>query len=178
MSASRRNIQDPVWTRWASVSLFFDCIYSCSLLLTLIALLDYQNQQIFLDNYCSIYFLAVAIKTHYKADAYICKVACTLLSLMNEAAEPSCLNGTNDNSMESLIDSQDPDRDIHHYSDQQSSTSPTFYTMLLFHRSFCENLFDNTFNFLLRDDPYFGINTFGQAARLMPERIYVVHEHL
>jgi hypothetical protein len=32
---------------------------------------------------------------------------------MNEAAEPSCLNGTNDNSVESHIDSQDPDRDIH-----------------------------------------------------------------
>lgn len=84
---------------------------------------------------------------------------------MNEAAKPSCLNGTNDNSVESLIDSQDPHRDIHHYSDQQSSTSPTFYTMLLlFHRAFCEYLFDDTFNFLLRDDPYFGINTFGQAA--------------
>jgi hypothetical protein len=58
--------------------------------------------RIFLDNYCSIYFFAVAIKTHYKSDNYLCKVACTLISLMNERAEPL----ENGELIEALIESQ------------------------------------------------------------------------
>jgi hypothetical protein len=50
--------------------------------------------------------------------------------------------------------------------------------MLLFHCAFCEYAFDNTYNFLLRDNPYYGENTFGQVARLMPERVYVLHQRL
>jgi hypothetical protein len=50
--------------------------------------------------------------------------------------------------------------------------------MLLFHRAFCKYTFDDTFDFMLKDDPYYGKNTFGQVARLMPERAYVVHQRM
>jgi hypothetical protein len=50
--------------------------------------------------------------------------------------------------------------------------------MLLFHRAFCEYAFDNTYNFLLRDDPYYGKNTLGQVARLMPEQAFVLNQRL
>ncbi len=91
----------------------------------------------------SINFLAIAVKTHYKSDSYIWKLGCTLLSLMNERAEP-------------LVDITD---NIHHYIESFTAynanergcdkrnnaislkTSPTFYTMLLFFQIFCKYAF-------------------------------------
>ena len=60
---------------------------------------------------CSIYFLVIAIKTHFKTDTYLCKVAWTLISLMNERAEPTILSTAGDpstsQSIKSLIESHD-----------------------------------------------------------------------
>ena len=39
---------------------------------------------IILDNWVPIYFLAVTIKTKETSEKYLCKVACTVISLMNE----------------------------------------------------------------------------------------------
>ena len=56
--------------------------------------------------------------------------------------------------------------------------SPTFYTMLLFHRAFCEYTFNDNFDFLKRNDIYFGSGTFGQLSRFMPVQIYVMRKQL
>ena len=72
-------------------------------------------------------------------------------------------------SIESLIESQDIESE-HEY------LNPL--TMLLFHRAFCEYAFNDTYNFLLRDDQYYGKNTFGEVARLMPERAFVLYQQL
>jgi hypothetical protein len=84
---SPRNIQDPVWTRWASVSLYA-LLAIHSFVTNIFCFLIIKTNHIFIDNYCSIYFLSIAIKTHFKTNTYLCKVACTLISLMNERAEP------------------------------------------------------------------------------------------
>ena len=56
--------------------------------------------------------------------------------------------------------------------------SPTFYAMLLFHRGFCEYMFNDHFNFLKKNDQYFGPGTFGQLSCFMAERTYVMKMHL
>lgn len=236
-----RNIQDPVWTRWASVSLlvftyllllllfcrwvpqhlwssspraviviglllfsllvfsrcpgqslcdlYRGCIRHCligtqyfypySHLSPLIAFTNnplqiIKTNDIFLENYATIYFLAVAIKTHYPTKKYLCKVACTLISLMNERAEPPETFDTQ--SIESFIDSQNIEADVP--STCNTKSTPTFYTMLLFHKAFCDYAFNDNFAFLLRDDPYYGINTFGQGSRHMAVRCYVMRKQL
>jgi hypothetical protein len=92
---------------------------------------------------------------------------------MNERADAT----VNTESIESLIESQDINQP-HEYINPNGKVPPTFYTMLLFHRAFCKYTFDDTFDFMLKDDPYYGKNTFGQVARLMPERAYVVHQRM
>ena len=124
----------------------------------------------------NIYFLAVAVKQTFKSERYLVKVACTLLSLMNETAP---YDSADNQSVESLIESQDVDADHGNFvSPANKSSPPTFYTMLLFHRAFCEYAFNDSFGFLLRNDPYYGKNTFGQVARLMPERVAVMYQRL
>ena len=44
---------------------------------------------VFLEHNVSIYFLAIAVKSHFKSDSYPWKLVCTLLSLMNKQAAPS-----------------------------------------------------------------------------------------
>jgi hypothetical protein len=155
LTEAPQNIQNPVWTCWQTMILMTD---------------------VFLKNYVSIYFLAIAVKTHYKSDSYLWKLGCTLLSLMNERAEPS-------------VDITD---NIHHYielfttnnanergCDKRNNaisleTSPTFYTMLLFFQAFCKYAFNHHFAFMKCNDPYFGSGTFGQLTCFMPERIYLM----
>mmetsp|Transcript_13666 Transcript_13666/g.29759 ORF Transcript_13666/g.29759 Transcript_13666/m.29759 type:complete len:124 (-) Transcript_13666:44-415(-) len=50
--------------------------------------------------------------------------------------------------------------------------------MLLFHRAFFDYAFNDNFAFSSRNDPYFGSGTFGQLARFMPERIFVMYKQL
>lgn len=129
---------------------------------------------IFLDNYVIIYFLAMGIKTQYTSKRYLCKVACSLLSLMNERAEPNfdldTLQG-----IDAFIDSQDPDNTVF---PSTPLPSPTFYTMLHFQRAFCEYAFNDNWRFLLQNDPFLGPGTFGQCARMMAERCAVMHDQL
>jgi hypothetical protein len=131
---------------------------------------------VFLENYVSIYFLAIAVKTHYKSDSYLWKFGCMLLSLMNERAEP-------------LVDITD---NIHYYIELFTTnnanergcnkrnnaisleTSPTFYTMLLFFQAFCKYAFNHHFAFMKCNNPYFGSETYGQLACFMPECIYLM----
>ncbi len=92
---------------------------------------------------------------------------------MNETAKPV----QNNTSVDSLIESSDINAEDESFLSPRHS-SPTFYTMLLFHRGFCEAAFDDSFSFLLQDDPYFGHNTFGQGARHMPERAAVMLQQI
>ena len=55
---------------------------------------------------------------------------------------------------------------------------PTFYVMLIFHQAFAEFMVNDNFKFFMQNDPYFGDNTFGNVARLCPERIYVMVQQL
>ena len=96
---------------------------------------------------------------------------------MNEKAEPSIKESE---SIGTFIDS---------FTDEAVATekgcdslqpgdSPTFYTMLLFHRGFCEYAFNDHFSFLLRNHLYFGNGTFGQLSQYMAERTYVMQSEL
>lgn len=129
---------------------------------------------ILLDNYSTVYFLAVAIKTHYKKDRYLSKLACSLISLMNERAKPAL----DDRSIERFIDSQNPDDESGNGEYVQQESSPIFYTMLLWHRAFTDYVFNDSWRFLLQNDPYFGPGTFGQCARFMAERAAVIKQRL
>lgn len=81
-------------------------------------------------------------------------------------------------SIESLVDSMTEQSapDARGFIDP--GQSPTFYTMLLFHRAFCEYTFNDNYGFLLKNDSYYGNGTFGQLARHMAERTYVMHRQL
>ena len=109
-----------------------------------------KTNEVFLDNYVSIYCFAVGVKTYYSSEMYNWKLACTLLSLMNERAVPK-LNG--DQSIEQYIASFTPQNAVGlGYVDGgplKAGSSPTFYTMLLFHQGFHDYTFKNYFLFNL-----------------------------
>ena len=133
--------------------------------------------EVFLDNYTQIYFLAIACKTHFKSNSYPWKLSCALLSLMNERAVPVL---SEDDDLDDFVASFNEDNASDTVTEvpTRHPISPTFYTMLLFHRAFCEYTFNDNFDFLKRNDLYFGSGTFGQLARFMPVQVYVMHKQL
>ena len=60
----------------------------------------------------------------------------------------------------------------------KKSISPTFFTMLHFHKGFCDYTFNNHFDFLKRNDMYLGKGTFGHLSRFMPVQIYLMKKEL
>lgn len=128
---------------------------------------------IVLDNWAAIYFLAVTIKTKETSEKYLCKVACTVISLMNERSVADVDSSIDfDQAIESAeLDPDDAVEEV--YDDQSEASPPTFYLMLLWNRAFCDYAFNPNWRFILKDDPYFG--SFGQCARLMAERTVVIY---
>ena len=127
---------------------------------------------IVIDNWASLYFLAVVVKTHYKQQRYLCKVACTVLSLMNEKAEPAVNNTTVDAAIE---DCNPEEFDSITIENATIDTSPTYYIMLLFLRAFFDCAFNKNWRFLLQNNPHFGKNTYGQGAQFMAERAVIMY---
>ena len=132
-----------------------------------------------LDNWAQIYFLAVAVKTTYPTKRYLCKVACTVISLMNMKSAPKrpqegasyadSIEATNEQSAENrALDGQ--------YTQPIKEAESTFYIMLLFFRAFTDYAFNDTWRFLLQNNPHFGTNTFGQCAQFMAERAAISYE--
>ena len=105
---------------------------------------------------------------------------------MNERAKPKLKDGeTLEDYIESMTDENVDARGGNTVSPPKGcdavlkpGDSPTFMTMLLFHRGFCEYAFNDNFSFLLRNDPYLGHGTFGQLARFMPERSYIMFKQI
>ena len=99
---------------------------------------------------------------------------------MNERAEPN-LEGSESigNFIDSFTDeSAATKRGCDSLTALQPGDSPTFYTMLLFHRAFCEYAFNDNFSFLLRNNSCFGEGTFGQLSQFMAERTYVMYKQM
>ena len=69
-----------------------------------------ETAKILLKYWIEVHYLAVGVKTHYKSDSYIWKVACTLISLMNERAKASLTDNTN---IDSFIDSAEDSGLLH-----------------------------------------------------------------
>ena len=67
MTESPRNIQQPIWTRWGT---------------------SIKTEAILLDNWTGVYFLGIGVKSYFKSDSHVWKLACCLISLMNEKASP------------------------------------------------------------------------------------------
>ncbi len=134
------------------------------------------TMDVFLENYVSIYFLAIAVETHYKSESYLWKLGCTLLSLMNERAEPSVdITDNIHHYIESFTANNANEKECDERNNAISlETSPTFYTMLLFFKVFCQYAFNHHFAFMKCNDPYFGNGTYGQLVCFMPERIYLM----
>lgn len=136
---------------------------------------------IVLDNWASLYFLAIAIKTHFPQKRYLCKVACTVISLMNvrevpvidgsEQSYDDAINTCDINSSENAALSGQYGQTI-----QQSES--TFYVMLLFHRAFTDCAFNDSWRFLVQNDPWLGENTYGQGSRMMAERLVVMYNQV
>jgi hypothetical protein len=151
------NIQRPVWTRWQTMILTTD---------------------IFLEHYVQIYFLCIAVKTDAKNESYAWKLACTLLSLMNEKAEPTLVENDRENindyvnsfsneNVEERGGTGDPNFN-------GGISPPAFHTMLLFFSGFCKYTFTDHFELLKKNDPYFGDGTSGQISRFMSLVAYCV----
>jgi len=151
------NIQRPVWTRWQ----------------TMISTTD-----IFLVHYVQIYFLCIAVKTDAKNESYAWKLASTLLSLMNEKAEPTLVENNRENINEYVNsfsnDNVDERRGFGDPNFNEGVSPPSFHTMLLFFSGFCKYTFTDHFELLKKNDPYFGDGTFGQISRFMSLVAYCV----
>ena len=132
-----------------------------------------------LDNWAQIYFLAIAVKTTYPSKRYICKVACTVIRLMNMKSAPKTpqdgssyadsIEATNEQSAENqALNGQ--------YTQPIKEAESTLYIMLLFHRAFTDYAFNDTWRFLLQNNPHFGTNTFGQGAQFVAERAAILYK--
>jgi hypothetical protein len=103
---------------------------------------------------------------------------------MNERAEPVLTGSNVDDFVEGFNEDNAESRGANvvdvptNLGSADRPISPTFYTMLLFHRAFCEYTFNDNFDFLKRNDIYFGSGTFGQLSRFMPVQIYVMRKQL
>lgn len=127
---------------------------------------------IVLDNWAAIYFLAVTIKTKETSEKYLCKVACTVISLMNERSVADVDSSIDfDQAIESAeLDPDDAVEEV--YDDQSEASPPTFYLMLLWNRAFCDYAFNPNWRFILKEDPYpmaeRTVVIYNQAAELKP----------
>jgi hypothetical protein len=56
--------------------------------------------------------------------------------------------------------------------------TPPLYACTVFFVAFCEEFFDDMFDWYMRNDPILGDGSYGQTSRLCPERGFVVHKAL
>lgn len=131
-----------------------------------------------LDNWAQIYFLAVTVKTHYPTKRYLCKVACTVIRLMNMKSAPKEAEDatTFADSIDSTDDESAENQALNGQFTQPIKESESiFYIMLLFHRAFTDYAFNDTWRFILQNNHHFGSNTFGQGAQFMAERAAILY---
>ena len=102
-----------------------------------------------LDNWTINYFIAVAIKQSMPSTSALSQYACTLIGLMNVASGPP---GT-------IL---------------KEGECPLLYVEGLFVRAFSEAYFTKHFEWLLRFDPEFGRDSWGQTLRIYVERCFVM----
>ena len=111
--------------------------------------------ELFLDNWTINYFIAVAIKQSMPSTSSLSQYACTLIGLMNTATA-----------------SGPPGTKL------REDQCPPLYAEGLFVRAFGDAYFKKHFEWLLWSDPEFGHDSYGQAVRLYPERVYIMKKEL
>ena len=52
------------------------------------------------------------------------------------------------------------------------------YALTVWFVAFCEEYFDDMFDWTMRNDPEIGTGSFGQTSRLCPERVFIMHKLL
>ena len=137
LTLAPRDVQEPVWTRWQ---------------------LMIATNTIMLDNWMISLFLVIGTKLYFPADSHAWKLGVSLVLLMNERAayEPAASEPIAALPTAATLTTTETELDV-----PKPRDSPTFYAMLLFHRGFCEYMFNDHFDFLKKNDQYFGPGTFG-----------------
>ena len=108
---------------------------------------------LFLDNWTIIYFIAVAIKQTLPSTSSLSQYASTFIGLMNTASGP-------------------PRAKL------SEGRCPVLYAKGLFVCAFGNAYFARHFEWLLRSDPEFGSDSYGQSIWLYVERCYLMRRDL
>ena len=103
------------------------------------------------DNYSINYFIALTVKQSAKAKGLLLQYTCTLLGLMHSATGKLGTENNNENKC------------------------PPLYVQGLFIQGFGDVFYSSHFDWLLRSDPVFGSDSYGQSARLYSDRVYLMH---
>ena len=93
--------------------------------------------------------------------------------IIRDAEEES--NATTD---EGSINANETDTTDYSSALYKAGDTPPMYALTLWFVAFCEEYFDDMFDWAMRDDPVLGRGSYGQTSRLCPERAYVMHKLL
>ncbi len=146
-----RNIQDPVLSRWGTL------LATC---------------KVFIKHYAIIYFFAVAVKQNCKADSWLWKLCCALLSLMkNKSEEPSNSGQSIEQFVESFTSETVGDAHDEGALIMKEGDSPIFLTMLYFLNGFDTFFYHDHFNFLLKNDPDSGLERLARLLASVPSGV-------
>jgi hypothetical protein len=116
--------------------------------------------------YPIIYYMAIAVIRCKDSSDYLCLIAKELVSLM--VVQP-------DTKVDA--ESEDGEEDFTP-SPYRPGDTPPMYALTLWFVAFCEDYFDDMFDWAMRDDPVLGPGSYGQTSRLCPERAFVMHKLL
>lgn len=147
-----RNITQPTLSRWKTI---------CAI------------AKICLAHYPVIYFMAIVVIQEEASNYYLCIIAKELTSLMivqpNKSIEGM---NSNDSDSDSTVDEEEMEAAY------KPGKTPPMYAITVWFVAFCEEYYDDMFDWAMRNDPYFGVGSYGQTYRLCPERAFIMHRKL
>jgi hypothetical protein len=113
--------------------------------------------------YPIIYFIGVTVIQAQDAQSYLRIIAAEVVSTM--VTQPNLWT-------EDEIADENTDLEALY----KPGDTPPMYALTVWFCAFCDSGFNDNFNWLMRNDPALGIGSFGQVARLCPERAYIMHK--
>ena len=137
-----RNMKNPVPTRWGSV---------------------FPTNEFVVDNFIMIYFFLDRIKVKSKSGNYLWQLSCAFLSLANTRKLPE---DENDFDIDAFIASFRPDQQHEDtVAKLNPGETPIFLAQMYFLYGFNKAVWNDMFNYNLRNDPILGKGSFGFLAR-------------
>ena len=141
-----KNVQDPIFSRWGTV---------------LAAI------ELFVDTWITTYFVVIAIKGDQRSGYYLQQIACALISLMNNKSKPT-MDG---DSIKDFTGSFSSNHKGDSVKKLKPGETPICLTVFYFLDGFNKFFYQDMFNFLMKNDPFFGDVLLASQLALEPKDV-------